>query len=167
MLRKIIISTVLILCMAESRAQAPSIAPTTRTICTGVAFNFVADTSSASGNYVPSNTTYSWDPPTGSGFTGGAGGANQPNIPIALSLTSTSQTTATYLVTPTGNGVSGNPFILTIVINPYATISDISITAANPILCAGLSTTLTATTTTINQPQITWYGNAGFTGTAG
>lgn len=156
----------LVLCIAKSWAQPPSIASTTRTICTGVAFNFVADTLSASGNYVPSNTTYSWDPPTGTGFTGGAAGAYQPNIPIALSLTGTSQTKATYLVTPTANGISGNRFYLTIVINPYATISDISITAANPILCAGLSTTLTATTLTIQSPQITWYDNPGFNGTA-
>ena len=103
------------------------ITPMTATICSGSSFTVTP----ASGT-VPSGTTYSWSAPTGTGFTGGQSGTNASNISGALINTTNSAVTATYLVTPLSNGVTGTPFSVTVTINPQA-----SITALNTSTCSG------------------------------
>ena len=169
MLRKIFISTILILCTGVLWAQTqPQIGNQSRTICSGTALNFAA-IDGLNGDIVPAGTTYSWNAPTVTGgLTGGSAATYQATIPDVLTLLTNQVQTATYLVTPTANGVTGAPFTLVVTINPYATAADINITvtAQNAIVCGGLSTTLNATSSTVINPTFNWFTNPIFSGTA-
>ncbi len=74
---------------------------------------------------VPTETTYSWSAPSGTGFTGGAPGSGAASISGTLTNTTTATVTATYIVTPTALDCPGNTFTVTVTINPLPTTSAI------------------------------------------
>lgn len=103
----------------------------TATICSGQ--QFTVSPVHGSGNNVPSGTTYTWSAPTGTGFTGGSAQTTpQSNISQTLTNTTASPVTATCAVTPAYNGCTGNPFTITVTVNPKATIANAAAT-----ICSG------------------------------
>lgn len=99
------------------------IQPKTASTCSNTVFT-VTPTSGANDN-VPSGTSYSWPSPvvTG-GLTGGAASSGSPNS-ITGTLTNSTATdqTATYTVTPTSSGCTGNPFTVTVTVSPIPTLT--------------------------------------------
>ena len=100
-----------------------TIANTTSTTCTGVAFTNTP--SNTLPDVVPAGTTYSWGLPvvTG-GVTGGAIGTAQASIGGTLVNTTNASQTATYTVTPTSGTCSGASFDVVVTVNPKATIAN-------------------------------------------
>ena len=98
------------------------ILPLTTTVCSGT--EFMVTPSDGSGSWVPPNTLYSWPAPAGINVTGGK---SQP-VPLTaitgnLSIAGASILTATYLVTPSGGGCTGQPFTLTVFIQPTVVVT--------------------------------------------
>jgi|GEM_PF-5944637 len=113
----------------------PVIAAATANACSGDPFTVTPANGAPSGNIVPlGTTTYSWSAPTVTGgLTGGTSGTNAPNITGTLVNPTNSAQTATYTVTPTAPGsCSGNPFTVTVTVNPKPVIADASTT-----ICTG------------------------------
>ncbi|WP_339754210.1 DUF7507 domain-containing protein [Algoriphagus aquimarinus] len=73
--------------------------------------------------------------------------------------------TSTYYVTVSGDGINenapGDAATITVTVNPGAMTSDISTT--NVEICAGESTTLSASSTTVANPVFRFYTNAALT----
>ncbi|SFU60699.1 gliding motility-associated C-terminal domain-containing protein [Pustulibacterium marinum] len=102
---------------------------TTITVCSNESFTYTPDTSN---NTVPENTQYTWNMPTGTGFTG-ATAENTPTDNFSQQLVNTTANTVTalYTVTPVANGCTGNPFDVTVTIHPKANIPDTAIEICN------------------------------------
>jgi gliding motility-associated-like protein len=68
--------------------------------------------------------------------------------------------TTTYYVTVKGankcENLAGTAKVVTIEVNPLATASDVMVNGSTTI-CAGISSTLTASTVTVTNPVFTWY----------
>ena len=125
----------------------PVIPAQAATICSGGTFTVTpANGVPTSATIVPSNTSYTWSAPTGTGFTGGiAGGGN--SITGTLTNITTGPVTAIYTVTPS-SGASGScpgsNFTVTITINP--TVSTGIVSGTSP-LCIGQTAPYTSTGT--------------------
>ena len=110
---------------------APAITVMTYTACSGVPFS-ITPVDGVNG-VVPVGTTYSWSIPTGSGLTGFESGTNASNISGTLTNTTNTVKTATLTITPkSAAGCIGPTFVLTITVNPVATI-----TALTTTVCSG------------------------------
>jgi gliding motility-associated-like protein len=74
---------------------------------------------------------------------------------------------ATYYVTVRGvekcENTAGNAEVVTLSVNPPAVSGDINVTGITSGLCAGATTTLTATAPTVTSPVFTWYADAALT----
>ncbi len=109
----------------------PSITTLTTGICTG--FTFTLSPADGTDGNIPFSTTYTWQAPTGSGFTGGAAQASGVNNIIGqLFNTSAASVTATYRVTPTAANCTGDTFTVFVVVKPLPVISAMSTT-----ICSG------------------------------
>jgi gliding motility-associated-like protein len=89
---------------------------------------------------VPNLTTYSWSAPqvTG-GLSGGAAAANVTNLYGSLVNPTNTVQTAVYTIIPKSfYGFEGDPFTLTVTVNPIATITEMS-----TVTCDGVTFTLT------------------------
>ncbi|MCX6263062.1 MAG: hypothetical protein NTZ47_00775 [Bacteroidetes bacterium] len=104
---------------------------TTLSICSGTGFGFTP--SSQVSNRVPSATLYTWIAPSGINLIGGQAEAT-PSSSISgnLSVSGSIVQTATYLVTPSSGGCTGQPFSLAVRIQPTSIISAVSIS-----ICSG------------------------------
>ncbi|WP_338225869.1 beta strand repeat-containing protein [Algoriphagus confluentis] len=101
-----------------------------QTICTGGTFS-VTPAQGIDGT-IPSGTTYTWTAPTlSAGLTGGVAGSGSSITGSLVNSTNTPRT-ATYTVTPTSGSCLGNPFTITITVNPSA-----SIPAQTATICDG------------------------------
>jgi hypothetical protein len=126
----------------------PQIQDQTDDVCSGTPFN-VSPSSTLPSQIVPAGTLYSWLNPVSNpngAVTGGAPQTNQTIISQVLSNSTLSDASLTYTVTPTyvvSNSLTcvGQDFLVTVTVRPIPTVSA---TAADPIICAGSSTTLTA-----------------------
>ena len=108
----------------------PDITNMTTTVCSGEDFTLIP--ANNTNGLVPDGTTYTWEAPTVTGgLSGGASGSGSDISGELINPTNTSQT-ATYTVTPTYNGCDGEEFIVTITVDPIATIDD-----QNIEVCAG------------------------------
>jgi len=124
------------------------------TICSG--FTFTISPTNGSGNIIPFATTYSWGLPivTG-GITGGISGINQTSIGGTLLNPTNTPQTATYSVSPSSNGCSGQAFDVIITINPKPIVNPIS----DQVLCNGDSSTLVNFTGNIAGSVYNWTSN--------
>ena len=101
---------------------APSINPIPATVCNGTAFTITP--ANGTNGTVPAGTTYSWPVPTVTGsMTGGATGSGAATISGTLTNPTTSAQTAIYTVTPATGSCTGNPFAVTVTVNPTLTAS--------------------------------------------
>ncbi|WP_316837630.1 gliding motility-associated C-terminal domain-containing protein [Pedobacter nutrimenti] len=75
--------------------------------------------------------------------------------------------TTTYYVTVKGDNrcenVAASPEVVTLIVNPPATASDISVAGAELPFCTNNTATLTASSTTVTNPVFTWYSDAALT----
>jgi hypothetical protein len=96
-----------------SACSEPSIASVDQEACSGELF--IVNPAG-----VPQNTLYSWDPPTGTGFTGGASGTDETTITGELQNTAGVPVTATYTVTPKNGNCVGASFNVVVTLDPCA-----------------------------------------------
>ncbi|MHA4894347.1 Ig-like domain-containing protein [Pedobacter sp. PWIIR3] len=72
--------------------------------------------------------------------------------------------TTTYYVTVRGSNkcenLAGNAKIITLVVNTPATTADVIISGADSPYCSGATITLSASSTTVNDPMFIWYTDA-------
>jgi gliding motility-associated-like protein len=87
-------------------------------ICSGQSFPPVVLTDGVGGDVVPSGTTYSWNAPVVAGITGTATGTAAGVISGTLTNIYNYPIVVTYVVTPFANPQSGDPFNITITVNP-------------------------------------------------
>lgn len=122
----------------------PSIANRTASTCGGVPFTITPV--NGGGDIVPAGTTYTWPSPTlQAGLTGGAAGNNASNISGTIVNTTNNPLTATYSVTPSYNGCSGNTFTIVVTVNPAPAISN-----KTASLCSGTVFTVSP----VNGPDV-------------
>jgi hypothetical protein len=105
------------------------------TICSGDVFDITPDASN--GDIVPTNTTYTWNPPNvnPTGTIAGTSGENSPQNSISQTLinTTSSASTVSYLVTPTAGICDADPFNVVVTVNPSLEAN----TSITPISCLG------------------------------
>ncbi|WP_175634391.1 DUF7507 domain-containing protein [Pedobacter ghigonis] len=111
----------------------PVIANQTYYICKTGSFNF-------SPVDVPNGTTYTWSAPvmSSANITGGTAGTSQLAVNQTLTNSGTALETATYTVTPTYSGCSGNAFTITVYVVPTLTAS-----ASGTTACSGSAFSVT------------------------
>jgi gliding motility-associated-like protein len=101
-------------------------------ICSGETFT-VTPTNGINGS-IPNGTTYSWSQPTvPTGVSGGTSGTNETTVFGTLTNSTNSVQTITYNVTPISSSCSGQPFTVTVTLNPKPEINDISIPTCSGI----------------------------------
>ncbi|MFN9803996.1 MAG: PKD-like domain-containing protein, partial [Bacteroidota bacterium] len=114
--------------------STPVINAITTAICSNTPFTIIP--SESNGNIIPDGTTYTWDAPSHStSITGGTSGTNAAEITGMLINLSNVAQVATYIINPTSSlNCAGNPFTITITLNPGATISTMYTT-----VCSGVT----------------------------
>ncbi|MGL2965872.1 PKD-like domain-containing protein [Flavobacterium sp. XGLA_31] len=151
--------------------QYPVIAPETTIICSSNAFTITPTT--ASGNIIPTGTTYTWTTPVinPSGAVTGASSetTSQSSISQTLVNLTTSPATVTYTVTPIAGSCAGSPFTVTVTVNP--SINPNVVVTNNS--CFGVNTASITTNITGGIPfssgtpyQLSWIGPNGYTSSA-
>ncbi|WP_303317805.1 PKD domain-containing protein [Flavivirga abyssicola] len=148
--------------------QTPSISDTSLTICSGINFNIIPD--STGGDTVPTGTQYIWTTPVISPAGTITGASNEITPQNNISQTPINNTanpaTVTYTVTPISGNCTGTDFTITVTVNP-----SISITRNLTNSRCYLSNTGTIEITisggipfTTGPPyQISWTGPNGYT----
>jgi gliding motility-associated-like protein len=108
------------------------ILPLSTTSCSGTEFSITPVT--GSGSSVPPDTYYTWSAPSGINFTG-AQAQPLPTTSISgnLSVSESIAQTATYLVTPSGGGCTGEPFLLTVTVFPVPAVLPFSQTVCEGV----------------------------------
>lgn len=102
-------------------------------ICSGGTFSATIIDNSPT-EIVPSNTTYTWSTPTlPTGLIGAVGATNTGTISGTLINQTAGMLAITYTITPKSGTAEGDPFTITVTVNPKATIA--SNTAA--AVCSG------------------------------
>jgi gliding motility-associated-like protein len=117
-------------------------------ICSGQSFT-VTLTDGQNGDVVPGGTTYSWNAPIVAGITGTATGTNAATISGTLNNITNYPIVVTYSVIPYANPQAGDPFDITITVNPLPisaiVVSENSGRQSNDnIICSNSSATFTA-----------------------
>jgi gliding motility-associated-like protein len=151
--------------------EKPSIASESTIICSSN--TFVVTPANSGSNIIPSGTTYTWSNPTinPSGTITGASAQSAPqsNISQTLINTSVNPSVVTYTVTPTSGTCVGNPFTVSVTVNP-AISANVVITDNT---CFGTNTASISTTITGGIPftsgapyTISWVGPNSFTSSA-
>jgi gliding motility-associated-like protein len=117
--------------------------PQTSAICSGQ--QFTVTPADGSGNIVPAGTEYTWTVTPNANITG-ASNETTPRASISQTLTNTGSAieTVDYTVTPyfgtAPNRCTGDPFTVTVTVNPKP-----SITAQNETICSGTAFTVAPT----------------------
>lgn len=121
-------------------------APASQTICSGTAISPVSFSSAVSG------TTYSWTRDNTTTVTGIAAGGTG-NITGTLTNTTSSPVTVTFTVTPSANGCSGTPVIVTVLVNPTP---NVVATPASQNSCSGSAITSIALSSSVSGTTYAW-----------
>jgi len=100
------------------------------TICSGQSFGPILLTDGVGGDVIPNGTTYSWNAPIVAGITGTATGTAAGTISGTLNNTTNFPITVIYVVTPFANPQAGDPFNVSVIVNPLP-IASISITESS------------------------------------
>lgn len=117
-------------------------------ICSGQNF-IITLTDGVDGDVIPSGTTFSWNAPVVTGISGTVSATGVGTISGTLNNSTNNPITVVYVVTPFANPQSGDPFNVSITVNPLP-IASISITetsglAANDrIICNDINAQFTA-----------------------
>ncbi|MFN7584544.1 MAG: beta strand repeat-containing protein, partial [Bacteroidota bacterium] len=112
----------------------PSINAMTSTSCSGLPF--VLSPSNGANGIVPDSISFSWNVPLlSASLTGGTSGANLSAITGQFFNSSNVTQTATYSITPlsTNGNCPGDPFTLTVSVNPTPAITPMTITACRRV----------------------------------
>ena len=135
-------------------------------ICSGAGVNLNSGDFTGTNN-IPAGTTYSWPAPAVAGVTGLAAGTDQAGFSTgALTNTTTSPVTVTYVVTPKSGNCTGTPFNITFTLNPTVIPSVLINASPGSTICAGTSVTFTATPTNGGtNPSYQWKVNGVDVGT--
>ncbi len=142
--------------------QTPVINAENTTICSGTTFTIIPLDSGS--NIIPSGTTYTWTTPivNPAGTITGATAQNIPQTEISQNLINLTSNvaTVTYTVIPLSGNCLGDPFTVTVTvnpsINPNITLSNITCFQANN---GSITTNITGG---IPPYTITWTGPNGF-----
>ncbi|WP_320111174.1 PKD-like domain-containing protein [Draconibacterium orientale] len=106
--------------------------------CSGSGFSFAPE-HGVDGAIVPDGTTYSWSAPDmDAGVSGGTAGSGASVISGTLFNSASSPLEARYTVTPFSAGCAGDPFVLTVTVDPLPAINPIPKT-----ICSGEPFTIT------------------------
>lgn len=113
---------------------APSVNSLTSVTCSGT--NFTLSPVNGINGKIPIGTTYSWSVPTlNAGLSGGVSSSNQTFISGTLLNSSGKVQTAVYTVIPSHPTLGiGNPFSVTIFVNPELVITPLSITGCGKMI---------------------------------
>ncbi|MDO5970860.1 PKD domain-containing protein [Flavivirga aquimarina] len=148
--------------------QTPNISDIPLTICSGVNFNIIPD--SSGGDTVPTGTQYTWTTPVinPAGTISGATSQTTPQNNISQTLTNntTNPATVTYTVTPVSGICTGNDFTITITVNPSISIINNLIDSRCYLSNTGsIEITISGGIpfSTGNPYQISWTGPNGYT----
>lgn len=114
----------------------PSIANAALSTCSGTAFGFTPPT--ASPNIVPSGLRYSWTVSAPASISGASDQNNQASLSQTLLNSGSAPADAVYTITPTANGCTGAPFVLTVTVKPRPNVQ-----AATTSICSGTTFTVT------------------------
>lgn len=102
----------------------PSVSSVDRLICSGNAFSYIPD--ETSGDIVPANIRYSWDEPViaPAGSITGATAQLTPITEISQTLVNNTlaPATVTYQIVPISGNCEGNPFTVTVTVNPSISV---------------------------------------------
>ncbi len=126
----------------------PIIGPKSATICSGQTFSITL-TDGANGDVIPNGTTYSWNAPIVTGIAGTMSATASGTISGTLTNSTNNPITVIYIVTPIANPQSGDPFNVSVIVNPLP-IASISIsensglTANDRIICSDINAIFTA-----------------------
>ncbi|MDO5980332.1 PKD domain-containing protein [Flavivirga spongiicola] len=105
--------------------QTPNISNKSLTICSGVSFNIIPD--SSGGDTVPAGTQYTWTTPVINPTGTISGATNQTTPQSNISQTPINNTanpaTVTYTVTPVSGNCTGTDFTITVTVNPSISIT--------------------------------------------
>lgn len=131
----------------------PALTNMTEVTCSNQGFSVTP--SNGTNGIVPAGTTYTWTAPSlPAGLTGGSAGSG---LAIGGTLTNTTNAplNATYTVTPTSGTCTGDPFTLTVTVNPSPVIP-----TQTPTICSGETFTVSPTnggsTIVPNNTTYTW-----------
>jgi hypothetical protein len=114
----------------------PDITAMTDTVCSEESFT-VTPVNGTNG-IVPAGTTYTWGVPSVTGgITGGAAGSGNAITGTLTNPTNTAQT-ATYIVTPSSGGCTGDTFEVPVTVDPEPSIDDLT-----EAICTGDTFTVT------------------------
>lgn len=108
----------------------PDVTNMTNTICSGG--TFTSSPVNGTNGVVPAGTTYSWTAPSVAGITGAASGSNAADISGTLTNTTNAPVNVIYNVTPQVGTCTGNPFTVTVTVNPVPAITPMTTT-----ICSG------------------------------
>lgn len=113
----------------------PALTPITAATCSNEAFSLTPI--NGTNGLIPAGTTYSWSAPSvPAGITGGTAGSGA-NITGTLINSTNSPLVATYTVTPNSGTCAGNPFTVTVTVNPKPVIP-----AQTQTICSGQTFTV-------------------------
>ncbi|HNW69140.1 MAG TPA: gliding motility-associated C-terminal domain-containing protein [Bacteroidales bacterium] len=143
----------------------PDVTNMTASICSGG--TFTSSPVNGTNGVVPAGTTYSWPAPSVTGITGAAAGSNAADISGTLTNTTNTPINVVYTVTPQVGSCTGNPFTVTVTVNPVPAITNMTAT----ICSGGTFTSSPANGTNGIVPSGTTYSwpapvATGITGTA-
>ena len=144
--------------------QYPVISDVVLQIPSGTTFT-VTPVTALPTDIVPAGTTYTWAMPTitpaGSVTGASAQASAQTSISQTLTNTTLSAATVVYAVTPVSNGCKGNPFKITVTVNPPLIINAVS----TDITCFAAANGNMAVTVSGGKAPYTflWSGPGGFT----
>ncbi|SHJ21314.1 HYR domain-containing protein [Tangfeifania diversioriginum] len=97
----------------------PVINPYSVEICSDGSFSYTPE--NETDGIVPTGTTYSWSAPSVAGIEGTVAGTDETNISGTLTNTTDQPIDVVYTVTPTAGICDGEPFTVTITVNPVIT----------------------------------------------
>ncbi|MFN9999261.1 MAG: PKD-like domain-containing protein, partial [bacterium] len=118
------------------QCTTPVIAAKVVTTCSGVSFS--VSPTDVLPDVVPAGTVYTWTAPTGYGasITGLADGTNAESFSGTLTNTTALPIDVVYIVTPSSFTCTGDPFTVTVTVNPTASVDSIDLTNCSGVIFA-------------------------------
>lgn len=130
--------------LTVSVSAAPVVQNVSQTICSGT--SFTVSPVSGGGNSIPAVTSYTWTVSNNANLIGqSAQNSGQNTISQTLSNTGNGVETVIYTVTPTAGVCQGNPFSITVTVNPTPVVT----LSPNQTICGGQTTVVSNNTNSV------------------